>query len=267
MQNAERPDSAEAIISSKANIGLSVAASPLRDEQATCAICEAKADGCCDPLPGEFGLQLRKHQVRFTPVHHMVRPRRNIYVAGEPSDSAYVICSGWACRMMRLPEGRRQILSFLLPGDLFSATAPFQQSLDFHVEAITKVRYAAIDSEKIRAMVAREPLVLEAFVNSCIAESKDANQKLADLGQRSADEKIALLILQLMERLDQRRLVQDQSFDFPLRQQHIADAVGLTPVHVSRVMGIFRKAGLIDIQQERLKVLDLAELRRIGSTR
>ena len=267
MENAALPDSAESAISSKAIVSWSDAISLLGNEQSTCMTCVAKADGCCVPLLGEFGHQLRKHQVWFTPVHHVVRPRRNVYVAGEPSESAYVICDGWACRMVRLPEGRRQILSFLLPGDLLSATAPFQQSLDFHVEAITKVRYAAIDRDQIRAIVAREPLVLEAFVNICIAENKDANQKLAELGQRSADEKIALLILQLMERLSERGLVHDQSFEFPLRQQHIADAVGLTPVHVSRVMGILRKAGLIELQQGILKIINLAELRRIGGMR
>jgi CRP-like cAMP-binding protein len=228
-----------------------------------CATCAERGLSLCGSLLGEFGQQLQKHKLSFAPIYHIVPPRRNIYVAGEASEDAYVMCSGWACRLVRLPDGRRQILSFLLPGDLFAATAPFQQSLDFYVEAITEVRYAAISRTVIREKLAEDPLLLESFVKICIAEIKDADETLTDLGQRSADEHIARLILQLMERLSARGMVHDQSFEFPLRQQHIADAVGLTPVHVSRVMSTFRHAGLIEIEEGVLKILDLAKLRRV----
>ena len=267
MENAARADSAETVTALKAHSSLAQEVKPLHPGDAPCLNCAAKAAASCDPLFNEFGHHLRRHQVRFTPIHRTVRPRRNIYVAGESSESAFVICSGWACRMMRLPEGRRQILSFLLPGDQFSATAPFRQTLDFHVEAITKVHYAAINSGRIKAMLANDSLALECFVTGCIAESTTANQTLADLGQRSADEKIAVLILRLMERLGERGLVQEQAFQFPLRQQHIADAVGLTTVHVSRIMGMFRKSGVFQLHQAILKVLNLSELRRIASMR
>jgi CRP/FNR family transcriptional regulator, anaerobic regulatory protein len=70
-----------------------------------------------------------------------------------------------------------------------------------------------------------------------------------------------------MARLDERGMVQDNSFAFPLRQRHIADATGLTPVHVSRVIGSFRGAGLIEVAGRFLKVLNLPELRRISNTR
>lgn len=90
---------------------------------------------------------------------------------------------------------------------------------------------------------------------------------MTDLGRRTADERIARLMLTLMARLDARGLVRDLSFSFPLRQRHIADATGLTPVHVSRVIGSFRNAGLIEITGRSLKILNLAELRRVSNTR
>jgi CRP/FNR family transcriptional regulator len=216
---------------------------------------------------GRFGKLLRQHQLSFTPVRHTIRPRRNIYIGGEASEHTYVVCEGWACRVARLFDGRRQILSLLLPGDLFSATSPFQQSLGFYVEAITEVRYAAIENSELRAKLSEDPILLDSFMELCAAETNDAYQRLIDLGQRLAEERIALLILQLMERLEARGLVHEQSFDFPLRQLQIADAVGLTPVHVSRVMSLLRNSGLIEVQNGTLRILDLPKLQRIGGQR
>ena len=90
------------------------------------------------------------------------------------------------------------------------------------------------------------------------------HEQLFDLGKRMADERIAGLILRLMDRLDLRGEIHDQSFPFPLRQQHIADITGLTPVHVSRVIGTFRKRGLLDIAGGVVTIRDLPELRRVG---
>ncbi len=216
---------------------------------------------------GRFGKQLRHHQLSFTPVHQTIRPRRNIYVRGETSEHTYVVCEGWACRVARLFDGRRQILSLLLPGDLFSATSPFQPSLDFYVEAITEVRYGAIKNSELRAKLSEDPILLDGFMELCAAETNDAYQSIIDLGQRLAEERIALLILQLMKRLEARGLVHDLSFEFPLRQLQIADAVGLTPVHVSRVMSLLRNSGLIETQNGILRILDLPKLRRIGGQR
>ena len=85
------------------------------------------------------------------------------------------------------------------------------------------------------------------------------------LGQRSAEERIAHLFLHLMRRIAARNVIRDHRYRLPLRQQHIADAVGLTPVHVSRVIGAFRDRGLIELSGGVLQVLDPAELERIGS--
>ena len=74
-------------------------------------------------------------------------------------------------------------------------------------------------------------------------------------------------MLYLMARLDQRGLVQDNAFDIPLRQQHIADATGLTPVHVNRVLGSFRNDGFIEVSDGRLKIVRLAALQRIADIR
>lgn len=195
------------------------------------------------------------------------RSRQVIYGADETLDVVPVIFDGWAARVSRLSDGRRQILSFLLPGDLVSAGAVFTGALDFFVEAITTVRYVQYDRSDLTAKLPEEPKIFQALLGACLAEKNAAYGLATDLGRRSANERIARLFLHLKERLDQRGLVNDQAFAVPLRQQHIADATGLTPVHVNRVIGSFRQNGLIEMSAGILKVLNLSALQRVADMR
>ncbi|MFX5237466.1 helix-turn-helix domain-containing protein, partial [Acinetobacter baumannii] len=76
--------------------------------------------------------------------------------------------------------------------------------------------------------------------------------------------RIAHLLLHLMRRIATRSVIREQRYPFPLRQQHIADAVGLTPVHVSRVFSLFRERGIVELSEGALQVFNLTELERIG---
>jgi CRP/FNR family transcriptional regulator len=192
------------------------------------------------------------------------RSRQTIYRAGEVLDGVPVICDGWAVRASRLSDGRRQILSFLLPGDLVSTSAVFAGSLNFFVEAITAVRYSSYDRAELNESLAAEPCLVKILVCACITEKEEIDELATNLGRRRADERIARLILHLKERLEARGLVRDQSFALPLRQQHIADATGLTPVHVNRVLGALRSDGIVKLSDGVLNISNLNGLLRIA---
>ena len=100
-------------------------------------------------------------------------------------------------------------------------------------------------------------------------ERSRADQLIVDLGRRTADERIARLILSLGERLARRNMVRENplEFAFPLRQHHIADATGLTAVHVNKVLTEFRRDGLIKLSDRSLTILDEARFRRIAHMR
>ena len=100
-----------------------------------------------------------------------------------------------------------------------------------------------------------------------IDEKAQDTQLAVDLGQCAADERIANSILNLFDRLAGRGLARDQTIDFPLRQHQIADAAGLTAIHVNRVMSAFRCAGLIETSERSLTIRDQAGLRRISNMR
>ena len=200
-------------------------------------------------------------------VHKQVRARHNICNIGDPMDRVYMICEGWAFRFVQLPDGRRQILSIVLPGDVFTATAPFKEKRRSSVQALTHVRYCGFSRETLRTRLAASPEIFAAWAGLLVAETAETNELLVDLGCRSAEERIAHLILSLRERLQRRGLARHEPIAFPLRQRLIADIAGLTPEHVSRVINLFRRAGLIEIGNGVLRIKDLAQLQHIGELR
>jgi CRP/FNR family transcriptional regulator, anaerobic regulatory protein len=233
---------------------------------ATCAtygpnLCQAVAEAAW-PLPEGAPAALQQ-------AAHVVAPRRIIYREQDLHDGVPVICHGWAASIVMLSDGSRQILSFLLPGDIVSTALLFDARAHCLVEAITEVSYRTFKRTELKATLCKHPDMLERFCKAWIEEKTRSDQLIVDLGRRTADERIARLILNLHERLIRRGMLPPETMDmdFPLRQHHIADATGLTPVHVSKVLSEFRRNGLIKISDRSLTILDPAGFRRVASMR
>lgn len=180
-----------------------------------------------------------------------------------------IICSGWAASAIMLSDGSRQILSFLLPGDIVSTTMLFEPRPNFVVEAVTDVQYRSFRRSELKDILYKHPDLMEKLCKVWSDERMRADQLIVDLGRRTADERIARLILNLVDRLLKRNLVHCDplELEFPLRQHHIADATGLTPVHVSKVLSEFRRSGLIKISERSLTILDPVGFRRVANKR
>jgi CRP/FNR family transcriptional regulator, anaerobic regulatory protein len=196
-----------------------------------------------------------------------IRPRRTIYTAGQALEGVPVICEGWAARVSRLFNGRRLILSFILPGELVSTEAVFVERLPFYVEAITAVRCGSYDRADFKERLAADPRLMRSLVCTCMAEKQEADQLATNLGCLRANERVARLLIHLKQRLDERGLVRDGSFVLPLRQHHMADATGLTPVHVNRVIAEMRNDGIIETEDGVLKISDPSALEEIAALR
>lgn len=189
--------------------------------------------------------------------------KATIYREGELASEYFTLFDGWAFRYKLIPDGRRQILSFLLPGDAVSFLFMRTDRLHFSVQALTDVSLCVFSRIALaRHVTSRSDLSanLERLEGREIAAADD---RLTDLGRRSAHERVANLILQLHLRLQQRGLAEGDSFPFPLRQQHLGDALGLTAVHVSRVLKDLKSEGLVSIERERLTLHDAERMRRL----
>jgi CRP/FNR family transcriptional regulator, anaerobic regulatory protein len=212
------------------------------------------------------------------PIHldqssYTVPARRIICREQDLHDAIPIICAGWAASVVTLSDGSRQILSFLLPGDLVSTALLFAARAHCMVEAITEVRYHAFKRGDLKATLLKDPDLFDKLSQAWAEEKTRADQLIVDLGRRPADERIARLIMNLAERLERRGMMGRLDtmaaieMDFPLRQHHIADATGLTPVHVSKMLSEFRRNGLIRISDRTLTILDPAGFRRIADMR
>lgn len=202
------------------------------------------------------------------PVSEQTIPaRRVIFRQRDMHDLVPFICRGWAASAITLSDGSRQILSFLLPGDIVSTSLLFGPAAHCMVEAITEVEYRSFRRDDLKAMLLTDPDLLDKIARLWLDGKQRAYELAADLGRRTADERIARLILNLKDRLAGRGLATGQTMDFPLRQHHVADATGLTAVHVSKVLSEFRRNGLIEISDRSLTILKPAEFQRVATMR
>lgn len=224
--------------------------------QAACPACASENSAGCNKLtgvPSKWSVPARCEAAR---------QRHIICHADEPTDQVYAICEGWAFRFHRLQDGRRHILSFLISGDLASGVSPGGSG--FSIQAITDVRYCTFDGHQIKAMLQQNPQAFDDWLANNSSEDRQAGRTAVALSRFLAHERVAWLILQLRDRLAARGMINGDAIEFPLRQTHIADATGLTTVHVCRVINMFRKSGVFAIEGGVLKIFDLARLRRIA---
>ncbi|OIQ71490.1 transcriptional activatory protein AadR [mine drainage metagenome] len=230
-----------------------------------CVTCPHRDRGFCGALLEKRFEESHSHQDANWQHFRTVPAGEQIVARNQLSEDVFVLCGGWAFRFFPLPDGRRQILNFLLPGDLFSVTSVFEERFHFSVKALTEIQISRMRRTEVQSRLAVNPRILTALAKSCVAEFEAADEMQAALGQYSAEERIANLFLHLMQRLAARSVIREQRYPFPLRQQVIADAVGLTPVHVSRVLSLFRERGIVELSDGLLKVFNLPELERIGA--
>lgn len=196
------------------------------------------------------------------PASRSVDARRDFAREGDVPKHASLICEGWACRHKTMPDGRRQIVALLIPGDLCDVNLQLIRERDHSLGAITNVRVAEIPFATLESIKATGPNVSRALDVGELAVAATAHEWVLNLGQRSAYERIAHLMVEMVTRLSQVGLARPDGIDWPLTQADLADTVGLTPVHVNRTLQQLRRDGVISLSNKRLVIPDLGRLRR-----
>lgn len=190
--------------------------------------------------------------------------RRDLIREGEKPCGVIVILQGWACCYKQMRDGRRQIVSFLVPGDLGDTNAHIVRHMDHSVGAITELAYAEIPPPEFEAAMAHSPAIARAIRCHDLAAAGINREWVANVGQRTAYERLSHLLCELVTKLGAVGLADNGSCFWPLTQSDLADATGLTSVHVNRTLQDLRRNGLITLQSRRLNVPDLAALAQAG---
>jgi CRP-like cAMP-binding protein len=232
-----------------------------------CNACPLSEVGTCRALRDILMDRRRSGPGAVPKSYHQARAKRIVLSARETAHDVYVLCAGWASQFVRLADGRRQIVGLLAPGDVFADSAVFGIVIGHAIQALTDVAYTRLDARALRQRVSEEPELLAVFARACLKDKQEREALVVDLGRRSAEERIAHLVLRIIARLASLSVIRDERYPWPLRQQDVADATGLTPVHVSRTLAELRKAGIIDIARSTLTVIDREKLESIGRLR
>ena len=197
----------------------------------TCAVCPLFNLNLCSAVNNGRGAS--EHYPDLLPLSssiHTIPARRRISHPEETPDFVTIICSGWAASSMTLPDGRRQILSFLMPGDLVSTAfllEPMQVGL---VEAITPVTCRKYRRSEFKTILFKYSHVLEKLAETWAEERAQADQLALDLGRRTANERIARLILNLTEKADKRGMKRGPTMEFPLRRASSLSSSSRPPI-------------------------------------
>lgn len=187
-----------------------------------------------------------------------IKAARELLVEGAPMVSTLLILNGWAARARVLPDGRRQIMSLLLPGDLIGNC---QHSRPLSVSTVVALSPLTICA----APSSCSPSLQEAYHVSHALDEAYLLAQITRLGRLSAEERLVDLMLEIRDRLALCGLVSDGGFAWPLTQSALADALGLTPVHVNRTIQQLRRRGDVVLSAGRLQLTDPARLiQRVG---
>lgn len=189
-----------------------------------------------------------------------VSARRDLAREGDTPRFIYLLLDGWACRYKALPDGRRQNLAFLIPGELCNLHLLFLEAMDHSVAAVTGVEVAEIARDDFEALIARQPRILRSLYRDELVKIAIQREWTLNLGQRTAYERLAHLLCELFLRLDLAGLTRGTSCEFPLTQVDIAEATGLTAVHVNRTLQELRANGLVELKSRVLTIPNMAAL-------
>ncbi|WP_207461510.1 Crp/Fnr family transcriptional regulator [Azospirillum sp. SYSU D00513] len=190
--------------------------------------------------------------------------RTDLLVQGERYGSVRVMRGGWAIRHKALPDGRRQVINFVLPGDIIGIYSNLFETADHSITTLTPVEVASFPSEKILDIFRGYPRLAAAFAWSAAREEAIIAERLLSLGRRTALERMAHLIVELQRRLSVINMVENGLFTLPVTQEILADAMGLSIVHINRTLRRLRDSGLIEINGQRITVNNVGELSNIG---
>ncbi|PXA84883.1 Crp/Fnr family transcriptional regulator [Nostoc sp. 3335mG] len=183
---------------------------------------------------------------------------------GDRPGPVFVILEGWACRYKVLPSGTRQVTAFLMPGDCCDLHVGLLAEMDHTIQTITQAKVATIGREEMDALMDAHPKVARAMYIAQLIDEGIMRAWITSMGRRTSVERAAHLICELYLRAANIGLVSNAELILPLSQLVLADALGMTPVHLNRVLKELKLQAAVSLQRGKLLITDPAKLVRIA---
>ena len=194
----------------------------------------------------------------------VVEPSIYIVREGERPQRSCLLLSGFAYRQKITAEGGRQIVSVHIPGDFVDLQGALLDVSDHNVQALTRCEVAFVPREALQSLIANNPRLAAALWIDTLVDASIFREWVVNVGRRDARGRIAHLLCELARRLKAAGLVSTYSFELPMTQEQLADATGLTPVHVNRVLKQLEQDGLIERVRRLVHIRQWDSLRSVG---
>lgn len=186
----------------------------------------------------------------------------SIIEEGDPHGDIYIIQKGWCMMSRSLSDGRRQVTSFSLPGDFLCFNAGLFKYATRSITALTEVNLCRMAADDLVAVFAGQPRLAAAFAWCNAQDESVLAERLTSVGRRSAYERVAHLFVELSRRLELLDLTENGKFVLPVTREQLADAMGLSTLHLYRTLRRLYQDQLVGLQPQGVQILDMDGLKR-----
>ncbi len=193
-----------------------------------------------------------------------IKADREIVGIGERPAQSCLILEGFTCSYKLSHMGKRQIMALHVPGDMPDLQSLHLAVMDMSIASISSCTVGFIQHEDLRRLCEQHPRLTAAFWRETLVDASIYREWLLNVGQRSAYTRMAHLVCEILIRLKAVGLVEKWSFQWPITQEKLADALGITAVHVSRTLQALRADGLIRMEKTQVSVPDWEKLKEAG---
>ena len=183
---------------------------------------------------------------------------------GQRVEFCCVLLRGYACRSKMTREGRRQIVSFHMAGDILDLQHLFLAQADHNVQLITEASYAWIPIKSLRVAVRNRPNIGEALWRDSLIDASIFREWVLNVGQRDSKTRIAHMLCEFAIRRSAAGLGSPDHFELPMTQEQIADATGMTTIHVNRMLSELREQGVIRRDKRIIEIVNWNQMRQIA---
>ncbi len=222
------------------------------------------------PFARKLGAFVALSEGELTALSDLYRRRRkfsaglDLFSQGQADQAAYILAEGWVCSYKLLPGGSRQVIDFRIPGDFLGLRSVLLRTADHNIEPITRVEASEVMASDLLSVFSQMPRLATAVLWAASRDEAMVVEHLVSLGRRNALERTAHFFLELAARLKLVGLGTKNGYACPLSQYMLADALGLSAVHINRVLRQLRDDGLMTFQHRQVTFHDFDRLARIA---
>lgn len=231
-------------------------------QQSSCADCPARPFSWFKPISNQKQLEnaqrLRSTQTTF-------QAGESLFIEGSIHRKIHTLKEGWAVIYKHLLDGHRQVIDIALPGDLLAYQSNFDIPIDHSVICATDCVFCSFTEDAIDKLLHENPILHKRLLHLQGIETKNCRKNLSLVGGAQARNKVAYFLHNLIDRLETRDINITEDIIFPISREDMADAIGVTHVHLSRICAQLNKENIVKLKNNRLRIVNRKKLQKLAN--